>query len=352
MNKLAIVFFTIVFAWSCTSVNIQKRKYRNGFHVSIGNKADTGKETLSSLKTEECQPKSKTEKEEINVSSLPLTFLYQNKEIGIKENVFVEDGRQEHNYITSENRKAKKENNIKELFVGDKSIGGNVGFLSLLLSIGILPILFHKSNFRKKGTVWASRNVGKSRILIVSASVFSFIGGSILGSIHGVEINLMNFAGVVSSLLLGANFYENASSSDRKKLGLAVFTIGTVAAPILIGNDLIELLIEDGNPFVIEELWLRILLTVLIVVALAAASFGILMLACHLSCSGYVALSIIIPFILSVVALMLSAVGITHVYKKKEDTKETIKAKLSRNALILILSVLAVLLGIAGLNEL
>lgn len=27
MNKLALVFFTIVFAWSCTSVNIQKRRY-------------------------------------------------------------------------------------------------------------------------------------------------------------------------------------------------------------------------------------------------------------------------------------------------------------------------------------
>ncbi len=361
MKKGILLTLLLSFLFSCSTVHIEKRRFRKGFHVSWNKNKQSNEEkghedavfknentgNASATKTIQLQS---VEKKSIKVKPEKVRLKSVKKTTNIKNrsNQFKRKPTSKTKIDSGEDRSTTSRN--KEHRLKEDVSKKNKSALYYLFLLGLVPLIAFQKKSGFKLSRWASKNKTKAQVL-VGVSTFLAVASSFgLGNILQWQTSSAMLVAPVS--LVAASVFINAkkvgkdSRLFKNRFSYTLLNVGTTFGSFFAGTNLPALLSSPGyseDPMILHpavSVILILLLTILLVIAL----YGVAVLSCAIACNGAGVLAVIVLLGGVFLALFLASLGYVNTFRRESERGKSFAGKAAKTALIILLiAVLAML---------
>ncbi len=354
MKKVILLALLFSFLFSCSTMHIEKRRYRKGFHVSWNANKQSNQEkghedalfnkeitdnasatnTIQLQSIEKKSIKVTPENDKVKRIKNAINTKYRSKKFRRKptSQAKIDSGKEESTTI-----KAKKHQLKKDVSTKNKSA------IYYLFLLGLVPLIAFQKKSGLKISRWASQNKTKARVL-VGVSTFLAVASSFgLGNISQWQTS--NVMLVAPALLVAASLFINAKKVGKEsrlfknRFSFTLFNLGTTFGSFYAGASVSALLSVSENtedPMILNA-FTAIILVILLSILLVVALYGLAALSCTIACSGYGIAAVAVMIGGSFLLLYLASLGYANIFRRESERGKSFSGKAAKTALIIIL---------------
>ena len=341
MKKVIIISIITLLIQSCSNFNFNRQKFTKLKTRSIKTvESKENDKVLNDVYSNNFLKEVDSNFQHVNCVKKDSTIIGHG--IGLNQNSVNNSMIEEVNLFKSNNKKSiinieleneKKKNSVS--LIAKTKVNG----LWFFLLLGFPLVLIKNRGF--KIATWGKNNVKKAQVLIGIFSITGLASSFFLGNIFDFHItNIMLVAPVAFGLgSLIVNKIKTKKSFIKNKAAVSMLSISSLFLVFSTGNRASFQLLEATSETAVHPA-LAIFLTLIIIALLLVSIYGVVMLACSLSCAGSEVLAAIVLFGGVSILLFLAILAIYHLFKKKkklESKKDKSHTKMDVNTVLLII---------------